>query len=71
MINLSTATVVTSDIANDLLKSFKVGEDAYRDFKTKHLETSPPTAQFHDKMTKINLKTFSQSQLFKGRLKEG
>ena len=24
------------------------------------METSPPTAQFHDKMTKINLKTFSQ-----------
>ena len=33
---------------------------AYWDFKTKRLETSPPTAQFHDKMTKINLKTVSQ-----------
>ena len=27
---------------------------------TKRLGKSPPTAQFHDKMTKINLKTFSQ-----------
>jgi len=36
-----------------------VGEEAYEMFKKMHLEEDPPTMKFHDKMTKQNLKTFS------------
>jgi len=58
-VSLSTATVAPPDVANDLLAARTVGEEAYQDFKKKRLETNPPTAQFNDKMTKRNLKTFT------------
>ena len=46
-------------VANYLLGAHQVGEEAYQVFKNKRLEEAPPTMKFHDKMTKQNLKTFS------------
>ena len=61
-VSLSTATVVPTDVASDLLNAYKIGEEAYQAFKQERLESNPPTTQFHDKMTKKKLKTFSDIQ---------
>jgi len=58
-VSISTATVAPPDVANDVLMAHNVGQEAYHEFKRTCLETHPPTAQFHDKMTRKNLKTFS------------
>lgn len=62
LVSLSTATVAPPDVAHDLLNAHKMGEEAYQAFKQERLEANPPTAQFHDKMTKKKLKTFSNIQ---------
>lgn len=52
--------MATSDIAEDLATAYKVGEAAYNDFKKTRLESEPPTVvEFHDKLKKQNLKTFT------------
>jgi len=60
-VSISSATVAPPDVAHDLLMAHNVGQEAYQEFKRTRLETHPPTAQFHDKITKQNLKTFSAS----------
>ena len=57
LVNLSTGTVASADVAKDLLGAHQV-EEAYQMFMKKRLEEAPPTMKFHDKMTKQNLKTF-------------
>ena len=59
LVSLSTDTVAPADVAKDLLGAHQVGEEAYQMFKKKCLEEALPTMKFHDKMTKQNLKTFS------------
>lgn len=61
-VSLSNATVAPPDVAKDLLDAREIGEQAYQAFKHERLETTPPTTQFHDKMTKKKLKTFSEIQ---------
>ena len=46
-------------VVKDLLRAFKVGEEAYQSFKRTRLDDDPPSVKFHDKMTKQRLKTFS------------
>jgi len=58
-VSLSTATVASPEIANDLLTAHTVGEKAYQEFKISRLESNPPTEKFHDNMKKKNLKTFT------------
>lgn len=59
LVSLSTGTLAPSDITNDLLNARQFGEEAYHNFKTNRLEKDPPTVKFHDKLTKLNLKTFN------------
>ena len=60
-ISLSTGPVVPVDVTKDLLGVHQVGEEAYHMFKKKCLEEAPSIMKFHDKMTKQNLKTFSNN----------
>ena len=62
LVSLSTATAASPDIAKDFLGAQKLGEEAYQAFKQERLEATPPATQFHDKMTKRQLKTFSNIQ---------
>ena len=59
LVSLCTGNVAPTDAAKNLLGVHHVGEEAYQMFKKKRLEEAPPTMKFHDKMTKQNLKTFS------------
>ena len=58
-VSLSTSSLATSDVANDLLKAHSIGEQAYKDFKEDRLQKYPPTAKFYDTMKKQSLKTFT------------
>ena len=58
-VSLSTSTVAPPNVSNDLLEAHRIGEEAYQSFKQEHLEASSPKMQFHDKMTKKKLMTFS------------
>ena len=51
-VSLSTSTVVPPNVANDLIETHRIGEEAYQSFKQERLEASSPKMQFHDKMTK-------------------
>lgn len=62
IISLSTGIAVSSDIASDLLQGHDTGEEAYQKFRSDCLERASPTAKFHDKMKKYNLKTFLRHQ---------
>ena len=57
-VSISTATLPPPDVARDLLDAHKIGEEAYQAFKRDPLE-GEITTEFHDKMTKKRLKTFS------------
>ena len=58
-VSLSTGTYPAPDIVGDLLSAHKIGTEAYEAFKRDRLEDQAPKTQFHDKMTKKRLKTFS------------
>ena len=59
LVSISTATVAPAEVAIDLLESHKIGEEAYQAFKEKRLNTAVPSTKFHDKMSKLKLKTLS------------
>ena len=61
-VSLYTSTVAPPNVANDLLETHRIGEKAYQSFKQECLEASSPKMQFHDKMTKMKLKSFSDSR---------
>ena len=46
------------DVPRDILDEHKIGMAAYEEFKRDRLDDESP-AQFHDKITKKRLKTFS------------
>jgi len=46
-------------VAKDLLEAYRIGEDAYQTFKQERLQEDAPSTQFHDRITKKKLKTFS------------
>lgn len=69
LVNLSTGAAASPDVANDLLSSRKIGEEAYQNFQKKKLETGEG---FYETLTKMKLKTFSNVNIktLKGTNKE-
>ena len=59
LVSFSTGTMAPPDVTRDLLRAVEVGEEAYQVFKQTRLEEEAPSVKFHDKMTKKNLKTFT------------
>lgn len=59
LVSLSTAAEAPPEVAKDLLEAYKIGEEAYQTFKQERLQEDAPSTQFHDRMTKKKLKTFS------------
>ena len=58
-VSISTGTLSPPDVARDLLDAHKIGTEAYEAFRRHRLEDETPKTQFHDKLTKKRLKTFS------------
>ena len=61
-VSISTGTLPPPDVVRDLLDAKKIGTEAYETFKQDRLEDKRPKTQFHDKITKKKLKTFSDIQ---------
>ena len=59
LISISTARTAPRDIASDLMKAHKIGEQCYSNFKEERLEKDPPAKRFHDPIPANKLKTFS------------
>ena len=58
LVNLATAAMATTDIANDLVNSSKIGEAAYQEFKINRLEKDEASrSDFFATMIKQKLKT--------------
>ena len=60
-------------MAKDLLEAYKIGEEAYQTFQQERLQEDAPSTQFHEKMIKKKLKTFSgmrKKPHSNGRVKE-
>ena len=57
--SISTGRLATPDIKNDLTRAHEVGTESYKTFKENRLEATPPVEAFHGKISKQNLKTFS------------
>ena len=56
LVSLSTAVAAPADVAKDLADAYKIGKEAYKNFREERIEVS---AKFFDKMVKNNLKTFA------------
>lgn len=59
LVIISTGTMGPPDVTRSLLDAHKTGTEAYKKFKQNRLEVSNPKTQFHDKITKKRLNTFS------------
>ena len=59
LVSLSSATAAPPDIEKDLLDANKLGKESYQVFRQERVEADVPSKKFHDKMTKMRLKTFS------------
>jgi len=73
LVSLSTAAEAPPEMAKDLLEAYKVGEEAYQTFMQERLQEDVPSTQFHEKMTKMKLKTYSdirKKPCSQGRAKE-
>jgi len=74
IICVSTGRLASPEVATDLLNAHRVGEKAYQIFKEERLESAQPTTKFHDRLTKLKLKTFSdmckKKVITKGREKD-
>ena len=55
---LSSGKIATPETEKDLLQAEALGEKAYTTFSKDRLESNPPKMKFHDKITKLKLKTF-------------
>ena len=51
LLSLSTGVVAPTDVARDILTAYKVGEEAYHNFKKNGFEGSSLTESFYDKMS--------------------
>jgi len=58
LVCLSTGKLATPEIEKGLLQTEALGEKAYKTFSKDRLESNPPKMKFHDKITKLKLKTF-------------
>lgn len=59
LMSISTGMAAPENIRNDLLKAKDYGRKAYMEFREERLETDPPKTKFHDRLKKLNLKTFT------------
>ena len=59
LVSLSTGTLAPPSVSRDLIRAHDDREQEYQTFKNNRLEADPPQTQFYDKMSKLNLKTFS------------
>jgi len=59
LVSLSTGAKAPSEVAKDLLEAYKIGEEAFQTFQQEHLQEDAPSTQFHEKMAKKKLQTFS------------
>ena len=57
LVCLSTGKLATREVEKDLLQAEALGEKAYETFSEDRLESDVPKVKFHDKMTKLKLKT--------------
>eukprot|EP00058_Branchiostoma_floridae_P015563 XP_002601051.1 hypothetical protein BRAFLDRAFT_102389 [Branchiostoma floridae] len=57
LVSLSTDSVAHPSL--HISNAHQMGEDAYVSFRRNRLEQDPPEVKFHDKLTKLKLKTFS------------
>ena len=58
LVCLSTGKLATPEIEKDLLQPEALRERAYKTFSKDRLKSNPPKKKFHDKITKLKLKTF-------------
>ncbi len=59
LVGLFTGKLATPEVEKDLLQAEALGEKAYKTFSEDKLESDLPKMKFHDKMTKLKLKTFA------------
>ena len=59
LISLSSDTVPSESICNDLTKAQEIGEHAFQIFVTERLERNHPSKKFTDPIRKQKLKSFS------------
>ena len=59
LVSLSTSSVAPESVQQDLLNAKEQGEHAYKAFCTERLMSNQPSKQFHDRLQKLKLKTFS------------
>ena len=60
LISLLTGKIAAKDIESDLMDAEKKGKRSYQDFKTERLQSTGK--KFHDRLPKLQLKTFSNLQ---------
>ena len=74
LVCISTGKLATPEIENDLLQAEAFGEKTYQTFRKDRLQSDPPKVKFHEKMTKLKLKTFcdlsKKVEVHKGTSKE-
>ena len=73
LVSLSTGTLAPPSVSRDLIRAHDDREQEYQTFKNNRLEADPPQTQFYDKMSKLNLKTFSHissKKLERGKAKD-
>lgn len=58
LVSLSTGRLAPDEVIRDLTTAFEKGDSAYQLFKSERLSAAP-IKQFHDRLPKQNLKTFS------------
>ena len=65
LVHLTSGVEALPDVAKDLLKAEEVGRNSFYDFVKERLTTgrsSTPTKEFHDPISKLNLKSFTVRQ---------
>ena len=59
LVTLSTATEAPPEMAKNLLEAYQIRKESYQTFKQERLKEEVPSTQFHERITKKKLKTFS------------
>ena len=60
--SLSTGKVAAAEVQADLLEAKEKGKDAYNQFISDRLMSDQPSKQFHDRLPKLKINTFSDIQ---------
>ena len=62
LMSLSTGKVATTEVQKDLLNAREQGELAFTKFKQERMQAGEASTKFHDRLPKLKLKTFSDTQ---------